>query len=156
MLLRCPGYIYSLMGSLSVVGKHRYAYLLLLAVAVLFLDGSPAAQQAGARTLEPPPKVVPARWHLMRPPAGRTIKIASTIAYCGGKPKPRIAHIRVHESRQAVTLTVFRSKPSTQSSNGGCVGLELGLTKTVTLSSRLRGRAIYDGSVSPPLKRWPR
>lgn len=36
-----------------------------------------------------------------------------------------------------------------------CMGLGGGIVKEVTLPSRLGDRPLYDGSVDPPVRRWP-
>lgn len=94
-------------------------------------------------------------WKLAYPPGGSMVRIGVSVRYCVGEPKPRITEVRVRERKGAVVLTVFVSNVREPEKGRACAGLRLGFGKTVELSKGLGTRALYDGSTSPPRKRWP-
>ena len=97
------------------------------------------------------------RWYLAYSPSERTIRIARAVGYCVGAPKPWIGKVRTRERDRAVIVTAFLDmKRASAAKNPTCAGVELNVEKTVQLPSDLDGRALYDGSTSPPKKRWTR
>jgi hypothetical protein len=96
----------------------------------------------------------PISWHLVGPPRGSKIRIGNSVGWCYGAPKPRIEEVRVRESENAVILIALLANSPRK--NGTCADLGMGVVKTVELSEDLGDRALYDGSVAPPAKRWPR
>lgn len=95
-------------------------------------------------------------WRLVSPPSGRKLRIYSDVGWCVSTPKPRFSRIDVASREEAVILTAFAvaHEPSTRQSV--CAGVEYAVVKTVVLPSKLGDRPLYDGSVSPPKRRWPR
>lgn len=95
------------------------------------------------------------RWGLVSPPSGRKLRIYSDVGWCVSTPKPRFSQIDVASREEVVILTAFvvAHEPSTRQSV--CAGVEYAVVKTVVLPSKLGDRPLYDGSVSPPKKRWP-
>lgn len=118
---------------------------------------SPSLRRATHRPNLPAHRAIPTEWHLepLRS-QGSVLRLMSTVGWCVRAPKPAVAAVRVREGRDAVVVTVFRTDPRNQSKYRVCAGLELGLTKTLRLSADLGDRVLYDGSISPPTRRWPR
>jgi hypothetical protein len=93
-------------------------------------------------------------WKLSGAPGSdRYVHIVSVVGYCGAGRKPRLRSVGISERRRAVVLTA-RVVPSRQGS-GGCAPLGVILERTVRLRRPLGGRALFDGSTSPPRRRWP-
>lgn len=115
-------------------------------------DGDSKPQSVGER---PEAKQVrPVQWKVYGPPLGRKVRISSEVGYCIGSEKPRIKAVHVVEKAQRVLLTAMLTVVKV--GRGGCAGVSLGVQKVVRLERPLGGRALYDGSLSPPAKRWPR
>ncbi len=96
----------------------------------------------------------PIGWHLVGPPRGNVVRIGSSVGWCYGAPKPRIAEVRARERRNVVILTALLANFPKR--KGTCADLGMGVVKSVELPEELGDRALYDGSVAPPAKRWPR
>lgn len=97
----------------------------------------------------------PVQWRVLNRPGVRKVRIASgLIGYCPDIPnrRPRITGVREIDRPRAVILTAYlihRPKP-------GCAAVETEAQKVVVLRRPIRGRPLYDGSRSPPKRRWPR
>jgi hypothetical protein len=131
-----------------------YTVAVIIALAVVGCGGSAATLANTAhRAKRADLQVV--RWRLVASPDSRVVRIASTAEYCYGAPKPEIATVAVRYSRRAVSLTALLSNSRGDEKNA-CMGLRVGLERSVKLSQKLQGRALYDGGVSPPERRWPR
>jgi hypothetical protein len=63
--------------------------------------------------------------------------------------------VRTRERGQAIILTALLANFRHPDKQGVCAGVEMGVAKTIELSKDLGSRALYDGSTSPPTKRWP-
>lgn len=140
---------------------HRlFAFLLMPLVLVsMSCGGSSSAQPTryhdGDRS-QGHVKTRPIEWHLINSPEGATVRIGNPIDWCYGAPKPRISEVRIREGNRAVILTALLANFQKPDKQGACAGVEMGVVKTVELSEDLGDRALYDGSASPPAKRWPR
>jgi hypothetical protein len=102
----------------------------------------------------------PVRWTVLGRPGSKRVTIGSTVGWCPGatRPKPRIRRVRQVDRGRAVILTAFLAHPAPQSASGAasCPGVELALEYVVTFHRLRNGRALYDGSTTPPSRRWPR
>lgn len=96
------------------------------------------------------------RWQLVGAPTGRFVRLANNAGACSGRPKPRVASVRVGERKRSVVLTVALAEERPWGHRDLCMGLGFGVAKSVRLPLPLRGRSLYDGGASPPEKRWPR
>jgi hypothetical protein len=123
--------------------------------------GSGATSTAKKGRLEEPTEDAPrgkphsklVQWALGATPRGRQVKIEVTVGYCGSGKKPVISNAHVEEKAKEVLIGAIVTEFGRP---GPCAGVEIGLSKTVTLPRPLGRRALYDASENPPAKRWPR
>lgn len=99
-------------------------------------------------------KTRPISWHLEVAPKGRKIHIFNAIGWCYGAPKPYIASVGIDERRGQVVLTALLANPP--SKKGTCADLSMSVDKVVKLGHPLDHRSLFDGSRTPPIRRWPR
>ncbi len=92
-------------------------------------------------------------WSLGSVPHGRLIKIEALAGYCGVGRRPLISKVHVREEGSKVLLGAVLTEFILP---GPCAGVGVGVSKTVTLPRPLGRRGLYDASVNPPAKRWPR
>lgn len=108
----------------------------------------------GSRSQTGGQKGVPVQWRVLEKPTGTRVTIGNDVGYCTGSHRvPRISGVRQIDSSQAVTLTAyFAGRPPR-----GCkAGVETRISYVVHIRGGLNGRPLYDGSQSPPVKRWPK
>jgi len=134
-----------------------YVVGVLLMIAVLLGCSSGGEDVKGSSTAghRPASALRPVRWKISGKPDGRMLRIRSDVGYCSGSPKPYIKRVRSDEHGRKVLLTAMLTVV-TRSTDVACAGVRLGVSKTVMLRRDVAGRAIYDASVSPPRRRWPR
>ena len=96
----------------------------------------------------------PVQWRVLAPPRGRKIEIGNFVPWCAsaGRPKPRIEEVLEADDGGRVVLTAYLA----QRAYGQCAAVETLVGRTVVLGKRVGGRKIYDGSVHPAARRWPR
>lgn len=100
----------------------------------------------------------PVRWRVLSILGSRRVKIGRYLGWCPGsdkdnlRPRPKIQRVRQVERARKLILTAFLIHRARR----GCLGVETLVDYVVTLRHKLDGRSLYDGSVSPPAKRWPR
>lgn len=100
----------------------------------------------------------PVRWKVLKVLGKRKIRIGRYIGWCPGpdsenlNPTPKIQRVRQVERRRRVIITAFLVHRAQKN----CAGVETLVSYVVTLRHKLGRRSLYDGSVSPPAKRWPR
>jgi hypothetical protein len=124
--------------------------VMLVAVAVGACGSSSGATEEHAAA-KPHSRLV--RWSLGSVPRGRQIKIEVIAGYCGAGKRPLISKVHVREEGSKVLLGAVLTEFI---GPGPCAGVGVGLSKTVTLAKPLGRRGLYDASVNPPAKRWPR
>lgn len=125
-----------------------------LVVALLVMIGcgsSPAMQKQ--RQERSSKRERPVSWHLARAPEGRVIHIFNSTGWCSGAPRPYIARVKTRETRTRVVLTLILANPPRK--KGVCAGVGFGVVRAVRLRSPLGRRVLFDGSQSPPMRRWP-
>jgi hypothetical protein len=103
-----------------------------------------------------PSRSKPVRWSVVGRPGPRQVMISSTVGWCpgGAGPKPRIQRVRQVDRPHAVVLTVLLVHGVPKGDD--CPGVELPIQVLVRFKQRRNGRPLFDGSVSPPARRWPR
>lgn len=75
--------------------------------------------------------------------------------YCVGQPKPRIDHVARAWRRRSVVITVFlRYSEAHSGKNESCADLGIEISKQIKFKRSIADRALYDGSTSPPQRRW--
>lgn len=100
----------------------------------------------------------PVRWKVLKVLGQRKIRIGRYIGWCPGpdpenlNPTPKIRRVRQVERRRKVIITAFLVHRAQKN----CAGVETLVAYVVALRHKLGKRSLYDGSVSPPAKRWPR
>ena len=99
----------------------------------------------------------PLQWELAGPPKGSEVTIQQFVGLCVNPPVdpvdvPQVKEVRQVGKPKAVILTLIIVRPKRPM---GCLIATL-VGATVHIRGGLRGRPIYDGSQSPPEKRWPR
>lgn len=101
------------------------------------------------------------RWHVsFRPnPDRRVVELVASVPYCVyTMTKPHIQRLVTVERRQSTLVTMrvqfhYKGNPPEKS---GCADVSLLVSKRLKLRQSLRNEMLYDGSTSPPLRRWPR
>lgn len=102
----------------------------------------------------------PFRFLSAHPIGGNKVRVLSGIGACYAGASsmpgsvPEIKRVKQLQTRKAVTLTVFVVSPERK--DRACLGFISALRYTVHIRGGLKGRPIYDGSQSPPVKRWPK
>lgn len=95
----------------------------------------------------------PVAWRVLNA-RGKTVVLGKEVGYCHRAPKPRVARVKGDEGPKEVVLTMVLENPPRKQTT--CMGLELSFSEIVRLEANIDGRPIYDGSTSPPSRRWPR
>ena len=125
------------------------------AMSLVVLSGVTACGSSASPKHESAGTVRIVHWGINRQLGKRTVRIAAAVPYCGyDRPKPRVQRIRKVERPGRAVITMFVFFPRV--GKGGCTDVELGVMKTVRLKRPLSKISLYDGSVTPPRKRWPR
>ena len=86
----------------------------------------------------------------------QSIEIGALVPYCEkSSPKPHIERIEKRFRHNRVIITMFvRFPPKRVGSNaGGCLGVEIGISRWVKLRKKSDRIRLYDGSTSPPARR---
>jgi len=96
----------------------------------------------------------PIQWHVVEPPTGNHVVIGRDAPWCPAIPrwKPRIQPVRKSAEGKRIVVTAFL----THRVPVGCGAVEKLVYKTVFFDHPIGQRELYDGSQSPPAKRWPR
>ena len=98
--------------------------------------------------------VKPIRWGVMSL-MGERVRIGALVPYCeDGRQRPQIERIehRRRESRLVLTMFVRFFNRST-SGSGGCMFLQVGVSRWVRVGAPAGEFDLYDGSTSPPSRR---
>jgi hypothetical protein len=109
----------------------------------------------------------PVPWRATPQPGTKTVNLLTTYNWCGGPPQPRVQRVEIVERKSATVLMVFVFFPSKTRSgvhdqenerrhDASCAEVRLIASTKVTLRQPSSGQALYDGSSSPPTKRWPK
>jgi len=100
-------------------------------------------------------KAHPTPWVVVGVPGEKSVRIRRTLGWCPNPAnlglRPRIVGVRQVDKPSAVILTpylVHKSQPS-------CL-VVTPVEYVVHIRNGLQGRPLYDGSQSPPVRRWPR
>lgn len=140
-----------LAGSLGVV--------LSIALLACSESGDERVQMRGARQVAEhnEPRARPVQWKLVREPQGSRISVAMEVDYCvgGEPPDPELGKVKVERQRQGTIMTVFPSRKGAPKRGVGCAGLEVPFYARVILPMASKGDDLFDGSVKPPVRRWP-
>jgi hypothetical protein len=116
-------------------------------------------QRSGKSTGRAQPRGRPIAWRVLGTPGPKGVRIGTTVGWCprASRPRPKIQRVRQGEQRDALILTAFLVHPAPEGPSGkpSCLGVELSLEYVVTFRRDRNGRPLFDGSVSPPRKRWP-
>src|ERR1044072_418530 len=88
--------------------------------------------------------------------ARQSIELGALVPYCEyAKPRPYVERVRRRRTRRGLVLTMvvrFPSRP-VGSGAGGCLWVEVGVSKWVRLGRDAKELKIFDGSPSPPTRR---
>ena len=99
--------------------------------------------------------VRPVQWVVWRRLGESTFRIGNRFGWCSnpqGTGAPRIVGVRQIDRPDRVTLTAYLASGN----NSDCLGVEAQVERVVHIHGGLRGRPVFDGSQSPPVRRWPR
>jgi hypothetical protein len=109
------------------------------------------------------------KWGVIFNPSPRVIKVGGGVGYCVGDPKPRIAKPDIKYQGDEVYIALELKKPPKPPRKRpqlfpkgktpvveGCAGVELLVTRKLTLRRNLSDLTIYDSGVEPPEQVWPR
>jgi hypothetical protein len=100
-------------------------------------------------------KPSPRAWFVLGRPRGDRVRIGTNVEWCpegGSATRPRITGVQQVDRRRSVVLTAFLARRSV----GHCGAVEILVEHLVHIRGGLRGRSLFDGSQSPPARRWPR
>lgn len=95
------------------------------------------------------------QWVVLGEPSENRVKIGNSFVWCpdlGSKAAPRITSVRQVDRVHSVVLTAYLTSGPTVH----CAGVEASVERQVRIRGGLDGRALLDGSQSPPVARWPR
>jgi len=86
---------------------------------------------------------------------GRSVKLFAFVPYCSDtRPEPSVEKIGKRRRGEGIVLSLFVRFPLKPPV--GCLGVELAvLSPWIRLHRSVDKTPLYDGSTSPPLKRWP-
>jgi hypothetical protein len=102
-----------------------------------------------------PEKVVPFKWTIDSVDGPHRLTFVVVTGYCGGKPEPSIDHITKIWHPRSLVMTVFLRFPEVHfAENEACAGVGLGISRQLRFKRSISHRVIYDGSTSPPRRRW--
>lgn len=101
--------------------------------------------------------VRPIHWRVSSVAGKRSVNIYSSLGYCKGDRKPRYAKHEVIERDSDFFITLFAAFPRVKASTGSaCLGIGWSVDRVIRLPQELTGSRLYDNSLDPPRKRWPR
>jgi hypothetical protein len=95
------------------------------------------------------------QWVVLGHPRKGRVRIGNNFGWCPDTSRaaaPRIIGVKQTNRQDRVTLTAYLASGDTSH----CVGVEAFVERVVHIRGGLRGRALFDGSQSPPVRRWPR
>jgi hypothetical protein len=97
-------------------------------------------------------------WDLASLKSANVVNLSVPVQYCEYTPKLYIHRVKMVERRHSTIITTLVRFPpkGIQDSEGACLGVELDLQKAISLKQSSARQSLYDGSTSPPQKRWPR
>jgi hypothetical protein len=98
-------------------------------------------------------KVREVHWGVAKGPDKQGVRIMSGTGYCEGDRRPYFSSIKVEERKNATIIRAFLKKFSHP--RYLCVGSIIFTYHYVRLSPRAAGLPLYDGSTTPPTRRWP-
>jgi hypothetical protein len=112
------------------------------------VGGGPVREDGDAPAPKASPFVVVGRPH------GNRVTIGRSVEWCpiNGEARglPRFSGVKQVDTDKAVTLTAYLvARPA------NCL-VERFVRRTVRIRGGLGGRSLFDGSRSPPVRRWPR
>lgn len=97
----------------------------------------------------------PVQWIVWGPIGENGFRIGNHLPWCPnahGTNGPRIVGVHQIDRPKRVTLIAYLVSGKTE----GCLGVEAQVEHVVHIRGGLRGRPLFDGSQSPPVRRWPR
>lgn len=95
------------------------------------------------------------KWRVLERPGEGRVRIGNMVGWCPDlklDTGPRIRGVKQIDRSRAVILKVYVAQTGTQH----CGPVEAPVEVVVHIRHGLKGRALYDGSASPPIRRWPR
>ncbi len=100
----------------------------------------------------------PVQWRVFEEPTETTVEIRNSVGFCSGSHRvPRISGVRQEDHANSVVLTAYLAgRPPHSKSGMPCAGGETIISSDIHIRGGLNGRPLYDGSQTPPVKRWPR
>jgi hypothetical protein len=116
-----------------------------------------AASASASELDEPwdePAAVEKVSWSLISIDGPGSITVGVSTGYCVGKKMPRLLHPHAvwRAGRVVITLRIFH--PALHfDPHEACAGVGLGMNSQIRLKHPISGRALYDGSTSPPTRR---
>jgi hypothetical protein len=96
------------------------------------------------------------QWTVGREPYGRAVEIFAVPGFCIGRPRPRFGRIRIDEAKRRVTIFAHVIVFQTPGKGEACKDVASSISKRVMLKRAVGERALFDGSIKPPARRWPR
>jgi hypothetical protein len=100
----------------------------------------------------------PLQWKVAGRPSGSRVTITQDVGICASPLSrnpadlPHIKGVQRTETARAVILTLLVVWPDDPNP---CPRLGMPLYSAVRIPGGIKGRPLYDGSQSPPVKRWP-
>jgi hypothetical protein len=152
-----------------MLGLRSYLRILLILLAGYPPSAAALHGQSRANTTASPSAVQrsrvpvhPTSWVVLGFPDRNAVRIGKEVGWCPEvnpatgdvklATRPRITGVKQVSRRRAVILTAYLS----QKKLGNCLGVITPVEYVVHIRNGLNGRALYDGSKSPPIRRWPR
>jgi hypothetical protein len=95
-------------------------------------------------------------WRAKPVEGSRVLRLLLTYNWCGGPNMPRVQRVETVEKTRTTTITAFVFFPAVKARYGHSACLQTSLLEPVKISLRDDAfrSALYDGSTSPPVRRW--
>jgi hypothetical protein len=93
------------------------------------------------------------QWSFFKQLGPRKAKLAGEVDYCVGEPKPGVEKVIRRHSGNRVFLTLILGQDQPEPKE--CLGVGLGIFKTVSFHRNLAQLELLDSSTDPPSRRWP-
>lgn len=97
----------------------------------------------------------PVKWTVLGTPEEHAVRIGTGfLSWCVGSPrlKPKIVAVHERRRRDGTVFTVY----VVGGYRPGCAEVAVRPEVVIRLNQPLEARKLYDGSESPPIKRWPK
>lgn len=112
-------------------------------------------------------RIRPVPWRATPRPGAKAVNLLTAYNWCDGSSQPRVQRVEIVERKQGAVLTVLVFFPfgvrsgahnheNERHYDASCTEVRLIAATKVALRRSAFDQMLYDGSTSPPTKRWPK